>query len=254
MENDGPADGPRSWTTIGGSIAGPPTCLVRSARTDCFDSTSLNRLTWTVFNGASWGSFIDLGANASGQPFCLLTGGSNIDCYSGGTDKAVRRWSYNGASWKAPVKIAKATTVSRVTCVLRSGTDCFYLDASGNAWTFHVSTAGKVGAPKKIGTGFGLPPVCINSGCGKLDCFAQSKTHQLLKGYFNGTSWAAWNNLGGNVVSDAACTETVPGSNPDFDCFWTNASATWSSASARGASGRPSRTSAARSSRSRPAS
>src|SRR5947209_14840870 len=46
VENDGPADGPRSWTTIGGSIAGPPTCLVRSARTDCFDSTSLSRLTW----------------------------------------------------------------------------------------------------------------------------------------------------------------------------------------------------------------
>ena len=90
------------------------------------------------------------------------------------------------------------------------------------AWTFHVSTTGKAQAPKKIGTGFGLPPVCINSGSGKLDCFAQCKTHTLLKGFFNGTSWAAWSNLGGNVVSDAACTEPVPGSNPDFDCFWTN--------------------------------
>jgi hypothetical protein len=65
-----------------------------------------------------------------------------------------------------------------------------------------------------------LAPQCIANGT-KLDCFAQSAGKQLLKGFFNGTSWAAWTNLGGNVGATPSCTRTSSTSNPDFDCFWT---------------------------------
>ena len=154
------------------------------------------------------------------QAACLAVGSAGIECYTGGTDKALRRYAYNGSYW-APVKKLGGSTVVRPQCVVRSGTDCFTVDASKNLWTVHISSLGVAGTFKKLGTGFGLAPQCINTS-GKLDCFAQSSRQQLLKGYFNGSSWGTWSNLGGNVPSEPTCTKASSTTNPDFDCFWTN--------------------------------
>jgi hypothetical protein len=52
---------------------------------------------------------------------------------------------------------------------------------------------------------------------GKLDCFAQNSGKQLLKGFYNGTSWSAWSNLGGDVFAQPRCHVLSTG----FDCYWT---------------------------------
>src|SRR3954454_8077926 len=208
---------------LGGSIGSPPNCVVRAVRVDCFASSSTNHLVWITYSGSGWrwGSWTDLGGTVTGRPACIPVGSLGIECYAGSPSKAVYRWAYDGSYWSGPTKLGGSTVV-RPQCVVRSGTDCFIVDANGYLWTIHLSTAGKAGTWKKLGTGFGLAPQCINNGSGKLDCFAQSKTHQLLKGFYNGSTWGAWTNLGGNVVSEPACYKTSSTTNPDFDCYWTD--------------------------------
>ena len=255
VENDGPPDGPRSWTTIGGSIAGPPTCLVRSARTDCFDSTSLNRLTWTVFNGSTWGSFIDLGANASGQPFCLARrrerdrlllgrhrqGRPALDLQrrvveGAGQDR--RRQHREPGDLRHPQRHRLLLPRRQ-----RQRLDVPRLD----------DRQGR--PPKKIGTGFGLAAGLHQQRLREAGLLRPEQGAQLCS---RASSTARAGRRGATSAATSPATRPAPrprrARTPTSTASGRTARATWSSASARAASGRPSRTSAARSSRSRPAS
>ena len=50
-----------------------------------------------------------------------------------------------------------------------------------------------------------------------MDCFAQSSARQLLKGYFNGSTWATWTNQGRDVYAQPYSNRLSIG----FDCYWT---------------------------------
>src|SRR4051812_46363539 len=39
---------------LGGSIGGPPTCVVRTVRVDCFAVSSTNHLAWVTYSGSGW--------------------------------------------------------------------------------------------------------------------------------------------------------------------------------------------------------
>jgi len=147
--------------------------------------------------------------------------GSRTDCFVATSAARLAQITYDGSSWGAWASRGGNAT-GRPACVPAAsglGLDCFYVDANNALQTVRISGT-TVGAPKKIGSGFGLAPQCVATGS-KLDCFAQSASKQLLKGYFNGTSWATWTNLGGNVGATPSCSRTSSTTNPDFDCFWT---------------------------------
>ena len=148
---------------------------MRSVRVDCFAASSTNHLIWNTYSGSGWrwNGWTDLGGNPTGRPACIPVGSVAVECYYGGTDKALYRKVYDGYYWAEGNKLGGSTVV-RPECVVRKRYRLLYRRRQWRALDNPRQHHRQARTWKKLGTGFGLAPQCINSGSGKLDCFAQS--------------------------------------------------------------------------------
>ena len=128
-------------TDLGGAIGGPPSCVLRSTRIDCFAIDSRAKLVQITYNGSSWGSWVTVGGSVFDRPSCMAIGSNGIDCYVTGTDGGLYRYSFNGF-W-APTKRLGGQTGVRPECVRRgTNTDCFIVDLSGNLKKVTIASNG----------------------------------------------------------------------------------------------------------------
>lgn len=207
------------YTDLGGTVGGPPSCIVRATRIDCFVINSKAKLAQITYNGSSWGSWVTVGGAVFDRPSCLAINTNGIDCYVTGTDNGLYRFSFNGF-W-APIKrIGTQATPSRPECVRRgTGTDCFVVDSNGNVKKVTIASNGTAGSYTQIGTNFAYAPQCVNTNS-KLDCFGRSKDKQFYTGSFNGSTWSTWTKRGGSVETQPTCIRRTTTATPDFDCYW----------------------------------
>lgn len=208
---------------LGGSVGGPPRCVVRSPRIDCFAVDAKARLVQITYDGSAWGKWITVGGAVGGQPSCQAIGTSRIDCYLTGTDKGLYRFSFNG-TWAPVRRVGTQVIAARPQCVGGSGyTDCFVVDDVGTPRVVRITSTGSAGPFAMIGPKlFAEAPQCIKHGTA-LDCFGRTKASQLIVGSFDGSAWGFWSSPanGGALEAGPTCMLRNAAGTPDVDCFST---------------------------------
>lgn len=187
----------KAWETLATPAVGRPYCKTAgSGQIDCFVNTADKRLVWSRLSGGTWRAWTSLGGALDSTASCVARG-TKLNCFVIGTNKRLMQDVYDGTRWSGWTARTGATlSTARPSCVSwgSAGIRCFVV-STGNALQQVVYDGKSWKSATSLGGTLKGRPACLERS-GGLDCFALLATGKIGWRRFNGSSWAAWKNVG----------------------------------------------------------
>ncbi len=195
-----------SWEYLGGSLTAPPAAVSPSAgMIDVFARGGGGAL-WektTTNGGSSWTAWTSLGGTLAPNsgPAACSSGSGRLDVFVTGAGGALW-WKYwNGSSWSAYQSLGGKLTSGPAAVSPSAGViDVFARGGGGALWEKTTTNGGatwsawtSLGGTLAPNTG----PTACSSGSGHLDVFVEGAGGALWYKTYSGTSWSAYQSLGG---------------------------------------------------------
>jgi hypothetical protein len=210
-----------AWGPLGGTLTSSPAAtspangvmdvFVRGTDGALWQRTTTN-------NGASWSRWSSPGgqlASSTGPAACAQSANS-VDVFVQGTDNTLWYKHWNGATWSTWNSLGGTLTSSPAATSPANGVmDVFVRGTDGALWQRTTTNNGAswsnwypIGGQLAAGTG---PAACAQNA-NRLDVFVQGTDNALWHRSLQGSTWSAWNSLGGGqATSSPAATSPANG-------------------------------------------
>jgi hypothetical protein len=207
---------PSAWATWGARLSmgttvvlSDPSCASPSTGVAVCAARGLGQtLMVDRFNGNHWSGWTMVAGVVTSNPSCTADGAGDVLCAARNGSGGISASVYDGSTWSTLIKAGGQITsapscallrVGNVLCVGRSSAGGFTSSIyDGTSWSTFKTLAGSVVSD----------PGCGSDNTGGVVCIATTTTSwNVVAARFNGMTWTAFVNLGGNSTSNRySCT------------------------------------------------